>query len=663
MQYINKTDIFVFIFFICNALLYAQEDLLALHLNENGVTIDSLIEVIENKDIPYKEKIALIYECRYKRDTLREKQIDVLNQILEESKKQNDVNGMLFTYVYLADLYHAWEENHLFDVYADSADLCMEDATNPLSLARYHFTKGTQAIDKPYGRKEGYKQFEKAIDSFNQIEDEAPSIEVTLYNITVYTANTPDTASSKRIIGKIENILDKNHSSFIEFLLYSMKSDLHHEYFKTSGNEAMLDSAIHFEVERVNIYNEKSQTLPKGLDYDILQSYLLLAEYYSQKQNPDWDLISSCIKNAENPEYSDDYYILSRIKYIKSIMYYGQKKLAEAEKSIYEAEKLLSLEIQQSGNTYSDEFYCSDEMAYADLHCKILMTQENYKEALIFNELKNSLVIKLQNMESREIEFLYDTEKEDIKIEQLKIINHQQLKTNIMLITAIGLFIVLIVLLWSLLKMMTKNFKNRYALISTEKRETEINLKINEERAIKSLLEKYEVLSDNRLKEIEIEGKNREMEILLKEKEALNNEIEAFTKRINHFDQLSENNKLMDTITGNSDNQLIIEDLISILNKKLPPKPEYIDALHALDGEYITFLKSAFTGNLSKSYIRYCLCFVIGMEISEVAECAGIEPSSVYVLRYRLKKRFGLANNENLDDFLRLLPNSSQKES
>jgi hypothetical protein len=342
-------------------------------------------------------------------------------------------------------------------------------------------------------------------------------------------------------------------------------------------------------------------------------------------------------------------------------MYYGQKKLADAEKSIHEAEKLLSLEIQQSGSTYSDELYYTDEMAYADLHCKILMTQGNYKEALTFNKLKNSLIIKLQNMESREIEFLYNTEKEDIKIEQLKSINRQQFKFNIMLITAIGLFIVLIVLLWLWLRMMTKNFKNRYALISTEKREAEINLKINEERAIKSMLEKYEVLSDNRLKEIEIEGKNREMEILLKEKEALNNEIDAFTERINHLDNL-ENNKLTDTTTGNTDYQLIIENLIAVLNKKIPQKPEYIDSLHSLDSEYITFLKSAFIGNLSKSYIKYCLCFVIGMEISEVAECTGIEPSSVYVLRYRLKKRFGLANNENLDDFLKFLPDSSQKK-
>jgi F0F1-type ATP synthase membrane subunit b/b' len=280
------------------------------------------------------------------------------------------------------------------------------------------------------------------------------------------------------------------------------------------------------------------------------------------------------------------------------------------------------------------------------------MAQENYREALTFNELKNNLKLKLQNVESREIEFLYNTEKEDIKIEQLKNINYQQFKSNTMLITAISLFIILIILLWSWLKMMNRNFRNRYELISTEKREAEINLKINEERAIKSLLEKYEVLTDNRIKEIEIEGKNKEMEILLKEKEVLNNEIEAFTERINHLDKLTENKKLAGA-TGNTENQLIIEDLIAFLNKKLPQKPEYIELLRSLNSEYVTLLKSSFAGNLSKSYTKYCLCFVIGMEISEVSECFEIEPSSVHVLRYRLKKRFGLANSESLDEFLK----------
>jgi hypothetical protein len=267
---------------------------------------------------------------------------------------------------------------------------------------------------------------------------------------------------------------------------------------------------------------------------------------------------------------------------------------------------------------------------------------------------KEKITLVYKNFESREIEFLYNTEKEDIKIKQLKNINHRQLQANTMLITAIVLLVILIVLLWLLSRTMNRNFRNRYKLILTEKREAEINLKINEERAAKSLLEKHEVLSDSRIKEIEIEGKNRELKILLKEKEALDNEIEAFAKKIHLLNKLTKNKKSAGT-TGNTENQLIIEDLIALLNKKLPRKPEYVELLRSLDCEYITILKNSFTGYLSKSCIKYCLCFVTGMEISEVSECFEIEPSSVHVLRYRLKKRIDQAGSESLDEFLKKL--------
>ncbi|MDR2147488.1 MAG: hypothetical protein LBE91_13620 [Tannerella sp.] len=642
------------LFFLSAPFPYAQEEAKPLFLNESGLTIDSLANVIDNEDIPYREKIALVYECSYKRDTLREKQIATLDRILQESKREKDVNGILFIYVYKADLYHAWEKSGLFKTYVDSAETVMEDATNPLSLARYHFTKGTEVINSPYGRKKGYNEFEKAIDYFNLIQNETRSIETTLYNITIYAANQPDTTSSKRIIEKVENILGKNCSPFIEFLLYSMKSDLYYERFDASRNEAMLDSAIHFEQERINIYNRELPNLPEGLDYDILQSYLLLAEYNSQRSHPDRNLIYTYIENAESFGYEDDYYISSRIGYVKALVYYGQKRYAEAENSMLEAEKLLDMEISQQENMYPEESYYSDKMSYADLHCKILTAQGKYREALAFNELKNDLKIKLRNVESREIEFLYNTEAEDRKIAQLKDINRQQLQSNIMLITVIALVILLIFLLRSWLKVMNKNFNNHCELISAEKREAEIKLKINEERAMKSLLERYEVLSDSRIKEIELEGKNREMEQLRLEKEALDEEIKVFSQKISQIEQKSETAEHPeDSVTGN--NKLIIGDLIKFLNKKLPQNSEYQEALQALNPDYITTLKNAYKGNLSVPYIKYCLCFVIGMKISEIAEHYEIEPASVHVLRYRLKARFSLTNNDNLDDFLRNL--------
>ena len=102
-------------------------------------------------------------------------------------------------------------------------------------------------------------------------------------------------------------------------------------------------------------------------------------------------------------------------------------------------------------------------------------------------------------------------------------------------------------------------------------------------------------------------------------------------------------------------NLLFMDDIVKLIHKKLSKKSEYIDLLKRIDGQYITTLKNAYAGNLSIPYIKYCICFAIGMEIGEFSECFSIEQSSVHMVRYRLKKKFGLNNNEDLDVFLRRL--------
>jgi HEPN domain-containing protein len=100
---------------------------------------------------------------------------------------------------------------------------------------------------------------------------------------------------------------------------------------------------------------------------------------------------------------------------------------------------------------------------------------------------------------------------------------------------------------------------------------------------------------------------------------------------------------------------MFMDDIVKLIHKKLPKKNEYIELLKRIDGQYISTLKNIYAGNLSIPYIKYCICFAIGMEIGEVSECFSIEQSSVHMVRYRLKKKFGLNNSEDLDVFLRRL--------
>jgi hypothetical protein len=539
----------------------------------------------------------------------------------------------------------------------DSIDIYAEKGGQPLSLAHYHYTMGTQAINAPYGKKEGYKHFEKALDYYEQVDNDTHAISCHIYNIAVYTANQPDTTYAKRLIGKVENILQKKYSPFIDFTLSTMKSDYYKMHFDATNQEAPLDSAIFYEKKRIHLFYSNENKLPGKLDYDILQSYLLLAEYHSLKQTPDWKFINDCIKNAESIGYTDDAYIMSRIKYTKALSLFEQKRYNEAEKQIIEAENYLSQQIKEGGSMYPPETFYSDESVYANLHSRILFSKNDYKEALKYNRIKNDLKLKIRDIESRELEYLYNTEKEEHKIEQLKVINANQIKSISMLILIALLLVITIALLCLWFYTAKKIIKRRSALIRAEKEEAELNLKIKEEQAVKAQLEKYEVLSDYWLKEVELEGKNKAMEQLLKDKELLDKQIESYTQKINEYERI--NDKKQEYIkTEEPQNKLIIEDLKKLITKKLSDKKEYLKSLSLLNEQYIPELKNAYNGNLSVSYLKYCICFAIGMAIGDVSECFSIEQSSVHMVRYRLKKKFGLDNNDDLDVFLRKMNNT-----
>ncbi|MDR2915438.1 MAG: hypothetical protein LBV74_11495 [Tannerella sp.] len=633
---------------------YAQEEANAVYLNNEGMTLDSLYDIVNDPQISYKEKMNIFYRCNYKRDSQREKQTSTINTLLAESKRKRDANGLLYEYIYLADLHNEWNNEDLFNLYIDSADIYAEDATSSLALAGYHYTKGTQAINAPYGKKEGYKQFEKAIDYYSQANQDIQYLSYILYNITIYTANQPDTTFAKRLIEKVEHILQKEYSPFIDFSLSTMKSDLYSMYFNTTKQENMLDSAIFYEKKRIGLFYSNQDILPEELDYDVLQSYLLIAEYCSLRKTPNWGYINECIENAKSIGHTDDSYIMSRIKYTEAISLFEQKKYTEAEKLIIEAENYLSRQINEGGAMYPPETFYSDEATYADLHSRILYATGNYKEALNHNRKKNNLKLRMRDIETRELEYLYNTEKEERKIEQLKVINANQLKSTTMLIIVATLLIATMVLLSLWFYTVKNSIKRRSALIKTEKEEAELNLKIKEEQAIKAQLEKYEVLSDYRLKEMELEGKNKAMEQLLKDKKDLDKQIEAYTQKINEYER--NNDKKQEQVKDETPlSHIIIDDITKLINKKLPKNKDSIESLKYIDGQYISALKNSYNGNLSVPYIKYCICFAIGMGIGDVSECFSIEQSSVHMVRYRLKKKFGLDNNEDLDVYLRRL--------
>jgi hypothetical protein len=195
------------------------------------------------------------------------------------------------------------------------------------------------------------------------------------------------------------------------------------------------------------------------------------------------------------------------------------------------------------------------------------------------------------------------------------------------------------------------NIKRRADLMDAEKEEAKLKLKLKEEQVVKLELQKYEVLSEFNLKEVELSGKMKDFEQLCKEKEMLDKKVEDYRQRIEAFEALTEksfgeNNELQ---------KEIVEEITPQIKKCLPEHEDYLKNIEHIKPSFIDTVMNVIDGNLSKQYLKYCICFAIGMSIKDVSDCCFVEQSSVHMIRYRLKKKIKLGNDDDIDLYLKKL--------
>ena len=171
---------------------------------------------------------------------------------------------------------------------------------------------------------------------------------------------------------------------------------------------------------------------------------------------------------------------------------------------------------------------------------------------------------------------------------------------------------------------------------------------MKEEQTVKMQLEKFMALSDFRLKELELIGKTKDMEQLSEDKKELDKQVEQFRQKVEAYELSLEK----ETQQNRDLQHVIIEDLRRIFSRQMSSDHKYFEKLAALNKSFTDLINEKSDRRLSVSYLKYCVCFAIGMGTNEVADCFNIEQTSVHMIRYRLKKKFGLSNDDDLGRFL-----------
>jgi len=202
-----------------------------------------------------------------------------------------------------------------------------------------------------------------------------------------------------------------------------------------------------------------------------------------------------------------------------------------------------------------------------------------------------------------------------------------------------------------LIKLKRQSLNHHLALIEADKKIALLQLQLIEAHTTLTQFERYEVLSDYHLKEMELIEKSKDFDLLYMDKEYLDKEVTRYRQKMEAYELMADKEKDANVDTFN----VIMEDIKRLLNK-LPEsalKNEYLHQLNGINKSFIDILRKKSEGNLSLSYLKYCICFAIGMSISEVANLFSIEPSSVYMIRYRLRKNIKLGNDNDLGLFFK----------
>ena len=605
--------------------------------------VDSLYSIVHNPGVSYSKKINLIndFSCISLYSEYFDKLNPMFEKVLEEAGRNSDKAGILFCYTSLANLYLSMDDKDNTKKSLDSAEVYVNSVNNLRQYAMYYGVRGRYYQRYfPDRTPEAINNCQNSLYYYDKSgvkgkEDEKAMV---LRYLTMDGFQRNDSAYVNKNIQKIFELRKSNRTPITEFIVFEVNVALNEIDYQNTYEEKYLDSIIYYTGKCIELY--ESGLLSKSFNHIAVDFYTIIAEATSQKNEMDASVVDSLYLIAESKYDMLDSVGIARVYQIKANMFLKRNMIDSAEVMALKAQRYM-----ESGQKYNNFSLAKNN---AGMLRDIYSIKADYKKAIVYDDILIKKDEEIRANEIKELElqfevFLKDTELKQLNSEILYHDNIQMLSVFICVLLCLAmLFLVL------LFRSKKKELNRQVALIDADRAETKLQLKLKEEQTVKTQLERYDVLSDFYLKEMELIGKNKDLEQLYSDKESLDKQVELFRQKVESY----ETYEVKAEQTNNDVQNVIVEDIKRLILRRMPNGNVYIGNIDFLSKSYIAALNERSDGALSVSYLKYCVCFAIGLSISDVAECFSIEQSSVHMIRYRLKKKFGLNNDDDLGTFL-----------
>lgn len=606
-NFLCKAMILILMFF--NQPLSSQNNISKRPMNAKGLTPDSVFNAVFDSHVPLQLKFEIANSITNFQDY--DNLQKVFQTVLSEAKHQqvDSMQMKLYCRLILLNLTH----QHFADakVNVDSALLFEKNLKEP-----EHFFSLYHSVGLYYSfiknEVESHKYLFKAIDYGEKIRGMEDKLASILYNISISYREQDDLLTFKNIVDHVIRLDQKANTPVssiiantlrVKYLLMRPEVDK-----KNNDNikQNMLDSIYLYANKAIDVYNNtENKEFLESWNALIGSCYRALVDAEGCKTYPDWNKVLEWLDKSESISVLTPIHNLNNLLYRVQAYNYQKKHMLVVEKSL-QALRIIE-ELEQDSIFGKPYYYLSHEF-----YSQIVRAYEysgDYASAYKYVDECSKYIEKIDIGERyqaiKELEAKYDSEAKGREIMMLQEHSRSQKRIKYLLAGITMLFVIL----GYLTVVRKKTIRRKFQII--RKRTANANLPA--------------VLNDS----AETCDENERGEI----------RTEAF------LDEPESDDKL------NPD--IFISEIKHLLDKyNYKDSAAYVDRLQLINDRFITQLKEASGNTVSAIYIKYCICFVIKMEVKEIAECLSVETSSVHMVRYRLKKKFNLNKHQELNVYL-----------
>lgn len=588
--------------------------------------IDSIIAMQNNPETELADKLKILNDCDIVYWTPVEqlpKIEEIYRSVLREAKRKRNNAGCFLCYSKLAEIYHIREERAKTKLYLDSAKNYMSKVDNDMMLADYYFNKASFCYNT--GNKIGANEnFYNALILYENIE----GCEKIVGFITsmLFTHSREMWEDLYERINKYPDRLLNNREVRKSLLIYKIRKIEDKEDSFTNIN---LDS----------IYNYYSAIQVESVGFDTLYYKAIMLSNILSHQLPDYSHAEQIFKELEKSKLEE---CLLYLYYDCKALYYLRKEmLNDAQRYWIRCEETIN-----KNHGTKEAYLSTTDNLHSIIGSCIFAQRGDIYRSLLTNRQMLKVERKRGMAEVSDIKVYYELKEEKLKRSNLESINKVLRGQNIMAVSALVLLILSIALFYA-------NYRTYKKKATLQQEEAKLKIKLKEEEAMRTETEKYEILSDNNLKVLALTRKEHEIRELINEKAALDAKLEEYRRKFEGYEAVAGGDADIKENTGMQRKcEIIKEELEKLIVKKMPYKTEYLKYLALVKPNAAELLQKSYSGRLSTLYMKYCLCFAIGMSIKDVADLFSIEDGSVRVLRSRIKSHISDMGDNDVDTYL-----------